>query len=185
MIHGTRDVRHSVRCRTARRLALVLAPLLIACGETAAGELRRNGPWLSTERLNNITHRQEHMAATPAAENRDVWLLLVCDDSRITASLMHSNEFPPGVSSNLVLRSDGFPAVAVPVRLVRKNQLSIDAATTRHLMPLILDSKRLVISMSAVVGNPHDYTFSLQPNDLALAEINRRCASAEPLRQPN
>ena len=145
-----------------------------------AGELRHNGPWLSTERFNNVTHRQEQMAATPAAETPDVWLLLVCDDPRITASLMHSNEFPSGVTPKLVLRSDRFPAIAIPVQIVRKNQLSIDAATTRHLMPLILDSKRLVVSIREVAGNPHDYTFSLQPNDQAFAEISRRCAGAEP-----
>src|SRR5262249_34233098 len=112
--------------------ALVLAPMLAVPIGSTAGELRQNGPWISMERRNDATNRQEQMAGTPAAEDRDVWLVLVCDEPRITASLMHSTAFPPDVllGHHLVLRSEGFPVVAVPVQIIQKNQLSINPATT-------------------------------------------------------
>jgi len=120
------------------------------------------------------------MAATPSAEDTDVWLLIVCNDVGITASLMHSTGFPSGIPAapRLVLRSDGFPIVTVVARSVQQKQISIEAPTTRHLFPLIAESDRLVVSVGD--GNiGRDYTFSLRPNRIALAGIARCLAPEE------
>src|SRR5215831_4577074 len=101
------------RATTRRWLALAAAAavstahLAIAAPPTA---LRQDGPWIFGERSDESTHRREQMAATPSAEDTDVWLLIVCNDVGITASLMHSTGFPSGIPAapRLVLRSDGF-----------------------------------------------------------------------------
>jgi hypothetical protein len=151
--------------------------------ESTASELRQSGPWILTERISETTHKQEQLAATPAAEDGNLWLVLVCNDTEITASLMHSREFPSNVllAPKLVLRSEGFPVVAVSVQVVQRNQLSLDPATARHLMALIVVSEKMIVSIGQSDGTARDYSFSLQPNDPALAEIGRHCLGEKPM----
>lgn len=155
-------------------LALASAGLLGIAGMAFAletGELKRDGPWIFTEQIDGREARHRHMAATPAAEDADAWLLLACDGVRVTASVMFSAGPAYIVRSpqRLVLRSDAFPIISVVAQLVQKNQLSIDADTTRHLMPLFIDSGKIAISMREEAGAIHEYTFALQPNGSALA----------------
>ena len=116
------------------------------------------------------------MATTPAAEDPNVWFLLVCDRARLAAAVMHATGFSYAVApeSAVVLRFAGHPDMAAEALPVSENQLSIGAPPAR-LMPLLLESERLVVSISDSEGAAHDYTFSLQPNGLALAAIVRGC----------
>ena len=161
-----------------RRLALASAAVIAsACAAVAAPpEPRRDGPWAFTERAEEDSSR-EQMAATPAAEDNDVWLVLVCARAEVTASLMHNTQFPPSAAAQrtLTLRSANFPVVTVGARLIQRNQLSIDSETTRHIFPLVSESDSLVVSMNDPGGAAHSYTFSLQPHGVALAGIVQNC----------
>jgi hypothetical protein len=44
----------------------------------------------------------------------------------------------------------------------------------RHIMPLLMQEDEIVVSIPERDGAGHDYTFSMQPNDLALRPI-RSC----------
>jgi hypothetical protein len=136
----------------------------------------RSGPW-AFGRQAGPGEATIHMATTPAAEDANVWLLLVCDGARLAAALMHATGFSYAVApeSGIVVRFAGHPGLATEVLPVGENQLSIAEATARRLMPLIIESDRAVVSISDSEGAAHDYTFSLQPNGLALAGIVRGC----------
>ncbi|MBO0757768.1 MAG: hypothetical protein J2P54_18130, partial [Bradyrhizobiaceae bacterium] len=54
-------------------------------------------------------------------------------------------------------------------------QLSMDPATSQHLMPLFLNVGKLAISISDTGTVSRDYTFSFQPNGLSSARIVRNC----------
>jgi hypothetical protein len=45
----------------------------------------------------------------------------------------------------------------------------------RHIMPALLQDDQLVVSIPERTGAMHDYTFSMQPNDVALGSIRSRC----------
>jgi len=146
-----------------------------------AEEVERDGPWAFTERMNEQSHLLQQIAVTPAAEDSDIWLLLACTQSRFSASLMHNGQFPYAVGArlSLILRSGDFPVVSVGADFVQRNQLSISAATSRHLMPLFLEGETLAISISDAGGVSGDYTFTLRPNGRSLARIVRDCGRGD------
>jgi hypothetical protein len=156
---------------------LVIAARLQVPPGARAADVERSGPWAFTERLNESTHQLEQMAVTPAAEDADIWLLLACNQSRFTASLMHNAQFPyvVGTKSALSLRTDVTPTISIEAESTQQNQLSISAAMSRHLMPLFLNSNIMVISFKQGASEGLDYTFSLQPNGRSLAGIVRGC----------
>lgn len=145
----------------------------------AVGAAEQAGPWAFTERSATGSNDPMQMATTAAHEDANVWFLLVCAGTRLTASIMHTTSFHDLVTPGpeLVLRFDRHPEVTVDVQSVNDNQLSMDEATTRRVMPLIIDSERLVVSLRDGGGDGHDYTFALQPNGRALAAILHGCWS--------
>lgn len=167
--------------RTQRRRLLFVAATVIASLQSVfraqAAEVERDGPWAFTERIDKSTHELEQLAVTPAAEDTDVWLLLACSQSRFTASLMHNAQFPfaVGQKSTLVLQTNHFPIVSVEAMSVQENQLTINAAISRHLAPLFFNADKIVIAISHAGPVTRDYTFSLQPNGASLARIVRDC----------
>jgi hypothetical protein len=168
-----------LRTTRPRHLVFIAAALLAGLHAALAapvGEVERDGPWAFTERFNESKQRLEQMAVTPAVEDSNIWLLLACTQSRFTASLMNNAQFPYDVGARLALglRTNGFPVVSVTADSIQKNQLSIDPATSRHLMPLFLNGQTLAVTVG--VGNmTHDYTFTLQPNGRSLERIMREC----------
>jgi hypothetical protein len=48
-------------------------------------------------------------------------------------------------------------------------------------MPLIVASERMIVSIGESGGAARDYSFSLQPNDSALAEIGHHCLGEKPM----
>ena len=164
------------RLRSASLLAVASMAFFAEAG--AHAELKRDGRWIFTERIEEGGSRK-HMAATPAAEDGDVWLLVVCDAARVTASVMFST--PPAYvvrsPARLMLHSDNFPIVSVGAEIVQRTQVSLDPATTRHLMPLFSDSAAIVISIRDDGDAMHDYTFSLQPADRPIDKIQHLCSN--------
>jgi len=119
----------------------------------------------------------EHVAATRAAEDA-AWLLLACSaDERLMVSLIHTEQFPYPLkpSSSVQLRSNNMPTVSIEGKSVQNNQIFIDPRQMRHIMPLLMQDDQLVVSVPGHDGAMHDYTFSMQPNDVALRPIRSRC----------
>ena len=117
------------------------------------------------------------MAATRAAEDA-VWFLLACRaDGRLTVSLIHTEHFPfPLKPVSLVkLQSNNVPTALIEAKSVENNQIFVAPLFMRHIMPLVMQDDELVASIPDRDGAMHDYTFSMQPNDLALRPIRSRC----------
>jgi hypothetical protein len=142
------------------------------------GELSLQGPWAYTERFDEQANAVEYMAATPAREDADTWLLLACaKDQKVNAAVMHIGEFPFPVHdlSSMLLRATATPAFAVELTVVRSNHLGIAPPTAQHLLPLFIESQEVVAFIPQKNGPAWHYTFSLQPNDRALGGIANHC----------
>ena len=142
----------------------------------APGEIGAQGPWTYT-RLGSRNVMMD-MAATPAAEDPDIWLLVACDDNaQLSVALMHADRFPfrIGRSSSVELRSERLHRLSVAAKSFETSQIAIDPAMMRHVMPLLVEEDRLGVSITAADGAAHDYTFAMQPNDVALAPVRSRC----------
>jgi hypothetical protein len=134
-----------------------------------------DGSWAYTARDNN--GGMEHMAVTRAAED-DAWLLLACSpDERLTVSVIHNEQFPFPLkdSSSVKIRSNNVPAVSVEGKSIKNDPIFVDPKPMRHIMPLLLQDYYPVVSFPERDGAMHDYTFTTQPNDLALAPIRSHC----------
>jgi len=119
----------------------------------------------------------EHMATTRAAED-NIWFLVACSaDERLTVSLLHPEQFPFPLkpSSQVELRSNNVPTVSIEGKSLGNNQIVVDPRPLRHIMLPLLQDDQLVVSISERDGITHDYTFSLQPNKVALRAIRSRC----------
>jgi hypothetical protein len=158
-------------------LAGVSAPVAAGSAPAAQTMPDRSGPWAFNHPAETGGDGPTQMATTPAAEDANVWFLLVCDRSRLAAAVMDAAGFPYAVApeSAMVLRFGGHPHFTAEALSVSENQLSIGDAMARRLMPLVIESEWVVVTISDSGGGAHVYTFSLQPNRLALAGIVRGC----------
>jgi hypothetical protein len=168
-----------VRSKGAVALFLATAAAFVIASEGSAeqgrGEVNVQGGWAYAARGNDGA--VEHMAATRAAEDA-AWLLLACSvDGRLTVSLIHTEQFPlPLEPFSLVkLQSNNVPTALIEGKSVQNNQLFVDPIPMRHVMPLLIQDDELVVSITDRNGAMHNYTFSMQPNDLALRPIRSRC----------
>ena len=57
----------------------------------------------------------------------------------------------------------------------KNNQIFVAPLLMRHIMPLIMQDDELIVSIPERDGPMHDYTFSMQPNYIALEPIRVRC----------
>jgi hypothetical protein len=92
----------------------------------------------------------------------------------VTVSLTGQFPFPVMPSSSVQLRSDNVPAFLIE-GTVESNLIFVDPGPLRHIMPVIVQDEQLVVSILEQNGTLHDYTFSIQPNDLALEPIRSAC----------
>src|ERR1043166_2229627 len=122
------------------------------------------------------------MATTPALQDADVWLLVACDgNGRLSVVVMHSERFSFDIdeSSSVQLQSARLGSTSVVARRTQSSHIEIDPNLVRHIMPLLLDEQELSLSITARDGAVHRYTFTLQPNDVALAPLRSRCLPRE------
>jgi hypothetical protein len=125
----------------------------------------------------------EFMATTPAVDGPDVWLLLACDSrEQPSLSLVRPTQFPFALDgiSRIMVRLDNSEPVALPIATVEQKLVTADPRSARDLLPLLVRSDKLMASISESNGMVHSYTFALQPNDLALRDINAHCPVALP-----
>jgi hypothetical protein len=143
--------------------------------EQAPDEVQVQGGWAYAATLNGAA--VEHVAATRAAQDA-VWFLLACSaDGQLTVSFSHSEHFPFPLTpvSVVKLQSNNVPTALIEAKSVENNQIFIAPLLMRHIMPLLMQDNELVVSIPDQDGALHDYTFSMQPNDLALGPIRSRC----------
>jgi len=143
--------------------------------EQAPDEVQVQGGWAYAATLNGAA--VEHVAATRAAQDA-VWFLLACSaDGQLTVSFSHSEHFPFPLTpvSVVKLQSNNVPTALIEAKSVENNQIFIAPLLMRHIMPLLMQDNELVVSIPDRDGAMHDYTFSMQPNDLALSAIRSRC----------
>src|SRR5215472_3425464 len=159
--------------RSKRAVALFLAAaaaFVITSGglaEQDPDQVNVQGGWAYTE----------HVAATRAAEDA-VWLTLGCKaDGRLAVSFIHSEHFPFPLKpvSMVKLQSNNVPTALVEAKNVENNQIFVAPLLMRPIMPLVMQDDELVVSIPERDGAMHSYTFSMQPNDLALKPIRARC----------
>ena len=158
---------------------LVAAAGFLSVSNVLAGEdqdeVKVQGGWAYTSK--GSVGAVEHLATTPAADG-DVWLVLACSgNERLTVSLIHTEQFPFPLkpSSSVQLRSNNLPTVSIEGKSNQNNQIFVDPRPMRHMMPLLAQEDQLVVSIPERDGVLHDYTFSMQPNDLALRSIRLHC----------
>jgi len=168
---------NSSKCAVILFLGASAAFLIVseAAAEQGPGEVNVQGGWAYSARGEDGA--EEHMAATRAAEDA-VWFLLACRaDGRLTVSFIHTEHFPfPLKPVSLVkLQSNNVPTALIEAKSIENNQIFIAPLLMRHIMPLLMQDNELVVSISEKDGAMHDYTFSMQPNDLALRPIRLRC----------
>jgi hypothetical protein len=162
----------------AAALLAFLMTLPLAINFTSGNEVRDmvvQGGWAYSQQVQG--GKVQYIATTRAAED-DAWFLLACSaEERLAVSLIHTIRFPfPLNPSSLVnVRSNNLPSVSVEGKSVQDNLIFLDPKPMRHIMPLLLQEEQLVISVSERDGTEHDYTFYMQPNDLALKAIRSGC----------
>ena len=145
---------------------------------TGQDDLNLQGPWIYTERFNAQTNAVDYMAATPAKEDADTWLMIGCGGGdRVNAAVTHVGQFPFPVQqlSKIVLRTEISPTFVVDLAVTRPNGVMIAPDLARHILPLLIESKELAVSFAEPAQAPRQYSFSLRPNDMALAAIVSHC----------
>ena len=143
--------------------------------EQGPDEVHVQGGWAYTAR--NEYGAVEHVAATRATEDA-VWFLLACKaDGRLMVSFVHNENFPFPLKpvSVVKLQSNNVPTALIEAKSLENNQIFIAPLMMRHIMPLLMQDNELVVSIPERDGAMHNYTFSMQPNDLALGPIRSRC----------
>ena len=155
-------------------LLAATAAFLIAregSAEEGLGDVKAQGNWAYTEKSKD--GEVEHLAATRAAEDA-VWLTLACAaDGRLTVSFVHSEQFPFPLKPLFFvkLHSNNVPTAVFEAKSIESNQIFVAPLLMRHIMPLLMQEDEVVVSIPEWGGAVHDYTFSMQPNDLALRPI--------------
>src|SRR5262249_24964232 len=99
------------------------------------------------------------------------------DDERLTVSAIHSTRFPfpMSVHASVQLHSRRVPKNSIAAGVSQSKSLFIDPNPLRHILPLLIDDEQLFLSIPEQDGTMHDYTFSMQPNDVALKPIRLGC----------
>ncbi len=166
-----------LRSKGAAALFLAAAAAFVIANDVSAEEdqVKVEGGWAYTAKSNHGA--MENIAVTRAAEDA-AWLLLACSaDDRLIVSLIHTEQFPFPLqaSSSLTLRSNNVPIISIEGKSVQNNQIFVDPRPMRHIMPVLMQDDRLLVSIRDRDGAMHDYTFSMQPNNVALGPIRSRC----------
>jgi hypothetical protein len=167
-----------ISAKGALFLAAAVAAFTIASegsAEQGPDEVHVQGGWAYTATVKGAA--VEDVAATRAAEDA-VWFMLACSaDGQLTVSFIHSEHFPFPLKpvSVVKLQSNNVPTALIEAKSVENNQVFIAPLLMRHIMPLLMQDNELVVSIPDWDGALHDYTFSMQPNDLALGPIRSRC----------
>ena len=143
----------------------------IACALDSAAQVldfEVQGPWAYRHQFDE-THRVEFLATT-RAQDTDVFLLLGCSTARIVLSFIYLDQFPYSLAErgHVTVQLDQSDPILLPTAVIDQRNIVTDPRVTRDLVPVLMRSNRLFVSVTDGGGTVHTYVFSLQPNDLAL-----------------
>ena len=166
---------------TAILLGIAMA-LTFATDATAEEEtgIRTQGRWSYTARHGRDC--VEHIATTPSTQDSETWLIIACrTDEQLNVTLTRTTrfEFPLDTSLRVKLRSTSLPGVSIVGRSILENQIVLDPRVIRHVAPLLIEEDRFTILIPDTNGTTHEYTFLMQPNDIALAPFRSWCLDIE------
>ena len=90
---------------------------------------------------------------------------------------MHTEQFPFPLKPLFLmkLRSNNVPTALLEAKTVQNNQIFVAPLLTRQILPLLMQDDEVVVSIPDADGAVHDYTFAMQPNELALQPIRSHC----------
>ena len=66
----------------------------------------------------------------------------------------------------------------MPAVSIHNGQVSIESRSSHDLLPLLLRGNQSFVTIPDGQGEPHEYGFNLQPNDVALSRIRANCLDA-------
>lgn len=155
----------------------VLATVVVAAGQPS---FQTQGAWSYWKRSSGPGDNPViYFASIRSIQDSEVFLVVACEAvDVVTASLMHADAFTylfAEVPIRVNLRLDDEPDITVTAALVQKMQLTVGPRHARILVPLISRSAILSAFVEGRDGKTHGYHFRLQPNDLALQDIETNC----------
>ena len=142
------------------------------------GEINVQEQWAYMKHTDETTGKVQFLATTAAIEDDNAWLLLACgEDGRITFSIIYTGGFPYSLKSpaSVSLRIDVDPAVTTAAVITGPSQISVGPRVSNELLSFLVDGNRLSASISDADAKIHTYAWSLQPSDVALADIRGHC----------
>lgn len=158
--------------------AVQLANMIgVAECDAQTAEPKAQPPWAYTYR-DDGSNSIEFMATTAALEDREVWLLLACSSTRtFSVSIMRDGKYPFSLSdwTELTLQFDDFRPISLPAAVIEPRQITASSVLTRDLFPVLTHSKILSVLVRGRHGTAHAYSFSLQPSNVALRDIDIHC----------
>ena len=165
--------------RTAAVALLALASTCASRSLVAAEgpDLQVEAPWGFTKQLDQHTRELQFVATTPALGDRNTWLMLVCTPANgaMQVYLVALGGFSDGEVATLDVHFDGLPTIHSTADIVDGKLLRFRAPAPRDLGMQIAQGSHLAISIHEPKRTVHDYDFSLQPNERALADIRAHC----------
>src|SRR5437763_12081975 len=164
---------HSSKATVALLLSAAAALLIAREGsaEERLGDVKVQGGWAYT--TTGDDGEVGHVATTRAAEDA-VWLTVACGaHGRLTVSFVHSDQFPFPLKPLFFvkLHSNNVPTAVFEAKSTESNQIFVAPLLMRHILPLLMQENEIVVSIPERGGAVHNYTFSMQPHDLALRPI--------------
>jgi hypothetical protein len=106
-------------------------------------QLKVQGPW---GYIKQSADTVSYMATTPAAEDGNIWFLIICGpDERVSASIMDSDGFPYHLQQPLLrvkVQIDNSSAVSMQAAPVNEKQIMIDPRLTHELVPIWFGAKK-------------------------------------------
>ena len=167
----------SLRRLVVMIVSFIFSGMVMSACKAQSPELKFQKPWVYTYQVNKLNNI-DFVATAPAAEDAAVMLLLACSgNERIYVSFIDSDKFPYPLKerSQLTWRLDNSEPISLPVAIIDQKQITADPRPGKDLMPILMRSNMLSASITDIEGIVHIYTFSLQPNDLALRDIDVHC----------
>jgi hypothetical protein len=166
--------------RPVPTICIMLMMLFAVFNRTSAQppDIKTQGPWAYARQIEPASEAVLDMATTAAIDDGNVWLLLACNEDReLTVSIMHVTEFSYPVDSqvNISLRIDDHPKLTMPAVSIHNEQVSLASRSSHDLLPLLLSGTQSFVTIPDGRGEPHEYGFNLQPNNIALSRIRANC----------
>jgi len=170
------------------RPILAAAILVVSClapfnsASAQPGEINVQQQWAYMRHIDLTTGKVQFLAATAAIDDDNAWLLLACgEDGRITFSMIYTGGFPYSLKSpvSVSIQVDIALGVTTAAVMIGQDHISIDPRLSHELLSFLVDGSGLSASIADADAKIRSYAWSLQPNDVALADIRTHCLEVD------